>query len=763
VTLGRVSRDAWAWYLIVAVAASGVSLSLGPVEFQAVAGASAAAAVAAGIRWHRPAAAQAWRLVAVAQATASVALTAWALVALVTRRPAPYPTGIDIVYLGSYVIFAAGLALFVRRRAGRSPWEGVLDAGLVTLGLGTLVWVLVADPNLDASGAPPLVLVTALAYPAMDLLLLAMLAWLVFTAGLRTRSLLLLAAAVAVLLAADVLNSALAARGGNANGNNLTLLGWDVSYALLGAAALHPSMAATIEPERRRTRAAVRWRVAVYLCLAVAGPTFTVTSVLAGDRRVEDTLAPLAMAAAISVLLVVRLAQIAGLASDRAEALDRQAAELERSRQALLLAHQRVAAIFRSAPTGMAQLARDRTILAANPALALLLGQPADQLAGQSIEAFVHPDDVPRVRELLRGTLAAQDRRDCEIRLVDGRGNMVWASWVASAVHEEEHGALSAIVVIADRTEARRLEIELRHAQKLEAIGRLAAGVAHELNTPIQFIGDNVDFLGDAATQLLAAATIASEVNARDVNARDINARDINARDINAREVNEGRGTVANALELDYLAGEIPDAVRQTREGVARVTTIVQALKSFAHPAAPGQRPADLNRALTDTLTVARSELRRVDRIVTDLGELPLVTCSAGDLNQVLLNLLINAADAAAETQTPDAPGQITVRSRQAGDQVVIEVSDTGPGIPDELRDRIYEPFFTTKPVGRGTGQGLALARNVIVERHGGTLGYTSIPGQGTTFTITLPVRGRGPRIPQQRQLTAEPAYERQA
>jgi PAS domain S-box-containing protein len=738
VTRGQLSRDAWVWYLVVAVAVSAVSLPLGPVEFQAVAGAAAAVAVAAGIRWHRPAAAQAWRLVAAAQATASVALTAWAVVVLVTHRPAPYPTVIDILYLGSYLIFAAGLALFVRRRAGRSPWEGLLDAGLVTLGLGTLMWVLVAAPNLDASGVPPLVLVTALAYPSMDLLLLAMLAWLVFTAGLRTRSLLLLAAAVVMLLAADVLNSALAAHGGNANGNDLTLLGWDVSYALLGAAALHPSMAATIEQERRRTRAGVRWRVAVYLCLAVAGPAFTVSTVLADARRVQDSMAPLAMAAAISVLLVIRLAQIAGLASDRATALDRQAAELERSQQALLLAHERVAAIFRYAPTGMAKLARDGTILAANPALARLLGQPEDQLAGQNMEAFVHPDDVTRIRELLRDTLDAEDRRDCEIRLVDGQGSMVWASWVASAVHEEERGALSAIVVIADRTEARRLEIELRHAQKLEAIGRLAAGVAHELNTPIQFIGDNVDFLGDAATQLLAAATAGSEVNG-------------------------SRGPAAYTLELDYLAQEIPDAVRQTRDGVSRVATIVRALKSFAHPAAPGEQPADLNQALTDTLTVARSELRRVDRIVTDLGELPPVTCSAGDLNQVLLNLLINAADAAAETQTSDAPGQITVRSRHAGDQVVIEVSDTGPGIPDELRDNIYEPFFTTKPVGRGTGQGLALARNVIVERHGGTLGYTSIPGQGTTFIIKLPVSGRGSPIPRQRQLTAEPARDRQA
>jgi PAS domain S-box-containing protein len=381
----------------------------------------------------------------------------------------------------------------------------------------------------------------------------------------------------------------------------------------------------------------------------------------------------------------------------------------------------------------MAQLAADGTILAANQALADLIGQPAGQLAGQGIGAFVHPDDAAMARSLLSDTLALRERRDGEIRLLDGREGTVWASWVTSAVQGEQAGELSGIVVIADRTEARHLEIELRHAQKLEAVGRLAAGVAHELNTPIQFIGDNVDFLGDAATRLVAAAAVSGD---------------------------GGRAFEADGLELDYLADEIPEAVRQTRDGVQRVATIVQALKSFAHPGTPGQHPADLNQALTDTLTVARSELRHVGRIDTDLGQLPPVTCSVGDLNQVFLNLLVNAADAVAGTQSPDSPGRITVRSRHAGDAVVIEVSDTGPGIPEALRDKVFEPFFTTKPVGRGTGQGLALARNIITDRHDGTITFTSGPGQETTFTVTLPVTGSRPRIPHQPQRPQEPARD---
>jgi PAS domain S-box-containing protein len=737
----RRSRDClWLWFLGVAAATSAASLPTGPVEFEPVLAAVTAAVIVAGIWWHRPAARRAWELVAGAQALVTAALVARVSILVVAHRPAAYATVIDILYLASYLAFAAGLALFVRPRTGRwprtgrSPWEGVLDAGLVTLGLAAVSWALAFDPLLDVSGTPPpLVMVTALAYPSMDLLLLAMLTWLVFTTGLRTRSLMLLAAGFAVLLAADSVNSYLVSHGGDANGNLVTLFGWDLSYALLGAAALHPSMAQTVEQGPARATVISPSRVVVYLCLAVTGPAVTIASVLASHRGTADLLPPLAITAGIAVLMKVRLAQIARLASDRAVALDGQAAELDRSRQALLSAHQRVTAIFESAPIGMTQLARDGTILAANQALVGLLGQPASDLTGQPITAFVHPGDVSSARELLRDTLASRDRLDREIRVIDRQGSIVWASWAASATHGEEHEGLSAIVVIADRTEARRLEVELRHAQKLEAIGRLAAGVAHELNTPIQFIGDNVDFLGDAATELLAAAHVG---NGSPVPA------------------------AVDGLELGYLAREIPEAVRQTRDGVQRVATIVQALKSFAHPGAPGQQPADLNKALADTLTVARSELRHVGRIDTDFGQLPPVTCSVGDLNQVFLNLLINAADAVAGTQGPGAPGQITVRSRLAGDSVVIEISDTGPGILDELRDKVYEPFFTTKPVGRGTGQGLALARNIIADRHGGTIDFTSIPGQGTTFTITLPVNGIRSLIPSQPQRPKEPAHD---
>jgi signal transduction histidine kinase len=196
---------------------------------------------------------------------------------------------------------------------------------------------------------------------------------------------------------------------------------------------------------------------------------------------------------------------------------------------------------------------------------------------------------------------------------------------------------------------------------------------------------------------------------------------------------------------LDYLAGEIPEAVRQTKDGVTRVATIVTALKSFAHRDTPEHQPADINRALTDTLTVARAELRAVGAVRTELTPLPPVVCSIGDLNQVFLNLLINAADAIADDPDRGKPHEIAVCSGVDGDDVVVRISDTGVGIPDSLLDRIFEPFFTTKAVGRGSGQGLALARTIVVDGHHGDIQVDSTPGRGTTFTVRIPLISRRP------------------
>jgi signal transduction histidine kinase len=278
------------------------------------------------------------------------------------------------------------------------------------------------------------------------------------------------------------------------------------------------------------------------------------------------------------------------------------------------------------------------------------------------------------------------------------------------------------------------VEIELRHAQKLEAVGRLAAGVAHEINTPIQFIGDNTRFLYDGFASVTQLVTAYQALRAATTDGA-----------VDSALVREAEAAEAE-VDWAYLMAEIPKAIGQTLEGVDRVATIVRAMKDFAHPQAEEKTPADLNAALRSTLIVARNELKYAAEVETELGELPPVLCYLGDLNQVFLNLLVNAAHAIADKVGGSGEkGCIRVRTAQEEDSVVIAISDTGSGIAEEIRGKIFDPFFTTKEVGRGTGQGLAIARAIVVEKHGGTLDFETEPGHGTTFFIRLPVGGGPP------------------
>jgi signal transduction histidine kinase len=260
------------------------------------------------------------------------------------------------------------------------------------------------------------------------------------------------------------------------------------------------------------------------------------------------------------------------------------------------------------------------------------------------------------------------------------------------------------------------------HGQKLEAIGTLASGVAHELNTPIQYVGDSVTFLVDALGGY--------------------------RRVLDGYRRLLGESAEARALEetedVGYLSEEAPRAGDRSLEGLRRAAAIVAAMKEFSRKDAREQSPADLNRALSNTLEVGRSEYRDWADVDLRLGEIPLVRCYIGEVNQVFLNLIVNAAHAIEDVvKKTGKRGTVTARSMLAGDEVVIEIADTGGGIPPEIRGKIFEPFFTTKRIGRGTGQGLAIARSAIVDKHGGTLTFTSEPGLGTIFRVSLPVHGK--------------------
>ncbi len=284
--------------------------------------------------------------------------------------------------------------------------------------------------------------------------------------------------------------------------------------------------------------------------------------------------------------------------------------------------------------------------------------------------------------------------------------------------------------ILRDITQRKALESQLIQAQKLESIGQLAAGIAHEINTPTQFIGDNLRFLKDAFTDLQPIVDAFA------------------SRPLGDDTLPTGQAGVGHAMspmdpdDVQYLLAEVPNAISQALEGVERVATIVRSMKEFSHPGSDEMQTVDLNRAIESTLTVCRNEWKYVADVVTDLDPvLPPVTCLPGECNQVFLNLIINASHAIAEKLGNDTrkKGTITVGTRNLGDAVEIRIADTGTGIPEENRRKVFDPFFTTKQVGRGTGQGLAIARSVIVDKHGGSLTFESEVGQGTTFVVRLP------------------------
>jgi len=272
-----------------------------------------------------------------------------------------------------------------------------------------------------------------------------------------------------------------------------------------------------------------------------------------------------------------------------------------------------------------------------------------------------------------------------------------------------------------------KIEIELRQAQKLEAVGRLASGIAHEINTPLQFASDSCSFLEAATGDLLQLIAARKEAIATCTSLDDV-----------VTKITEAE----EEIDAEYLIEQIPQAVQRALQGMGRVSSIVKAMKEFAYADHSLPAPADLNRAIQSTLVVARNEYKYVADVETDFGDIPPVTCYLGELNQVVLNLVVNAAHAIEDVvRGSERRGTIRIATRVDGAHAVIAIADDGCGIPRTIIDKIYDPFFTTKEIGKGTGQGLAIARSVVVDRHGGSLAVESEPGRGSTFTIRLPLQ----------------------
>ena len=315
-----------------------------------------------------------------------------------------------------------------------------------------------------------------------------------------------------------------------------------------------------------------------------------------------------------------------------------------------------------------------------------------------------------------------------KIRLAHHSGKEVFLKLTVSPICDDR--GVTYVFMGEDISDRLALEHDLVQAQKLESIGHLAAGIAHEINTPTQFVGDNVRFLADSFSDL---AAVLVQHRALLMSAKS---------GICAPDLIEACEAESRRADLGYLLEEIPKAIAQSTEGIERIASIVRAMKEFAHPGGREKAAVNLNKAIESTVTVARNEWKYVADLHTNLDpSLPPVPCLVGEFNQVVLNMIVNAAHAIADAvKGTGGKGTITICTSRVGDFVEVRIADTGMGIPESIRHMIFDPFFTTKEVGQGTGQGLAIARSVVVNKHGGTIAVDSEVGKGTTFLIRLPL-----------------------
>jgi PAS domain S-box-containing protein len=392
-------------------------------------------------------------------------------------------------------------------------------------------------------------------------------------------------------------------------------------------------------------------------------------------------------------------------------------------------ANAELAAIVESAETAIITHDLDANVLTWNAGAERIYGYSAAEMVGRKLTGTVPADRVGDV-EVINGKIRAGERvAHLETVRLTKNGARVEVMMSVTPIRGRSGVVVGAAHVVWDISEVRRLQRQLTQAQKLESVGQLAAGIAHEINTPIQYIGDNAEFLAGAfrdMSRLLAPhAEIVSALR-----------NSANA------ELADRLDRIQNEADVDYLREEVPRAIGQLSEGVQQVARIVRAMKEFSHPGSADMVVLDINRAIESTILISKNEWKYVADMITDFDpELHSVPCLAGEFNQVVLNLIMNAAHAISDAvKTTGRKGEIRVSTRRNEPWAEIRVRDTGTGIPEAIQSKVFDPFFTTKEVGKGTGQGLSIAHAVIVKKHGGTLSFETECGTGTTFLVQLPL-----------------------
>ena len=402
-----------------------------------------------------------------------------------------------------------------------------------------------------------------------------------------------------------------------------------------------------------------------------------------------------------------------------AESEAHQSASVERRNLADALAHERnlLRTMIDLIPAFIYAKDENSRFTACNKLVANRMGVTPHDLIGKSDFDFFPREMAEKFfadeQALLKSGKALIDHEELAFDKLSGMNRVILTSKVP--LHDRDGQVIGVVGTGFDITERKAAEERLASSDRLESIGRLAAGVAHEINTPIQYLSDSVTFIREGVTELLQYIDSLHAQMAPE-----------------KREENE---------DVEYLREELPPALTRVADGLTRIAEIVRSMKDFSHADQREMGQVDLNRAIASTLVVARSEYKDFADLETDFQPLPVITCHGGQINQVVLNLVVNSAHAIADqVKGTGERGKIKVATRVDGDHVVISIADTGGGIPEAIRARIFDPFFTTKAVGRGTGQGLSISRNVV-KSHGGTLEFETEIGTGTTFHVRLPVR----------------------
>ncbi len=366
----------------------------------------------------------------------------------------------------------------------------------------------------------------------------------------------------------------------------------------------------------------------------------------------------------------------------------------------------------------------------ANKQAEILIGRKKEKIVKMQLEDLFSGESAEQCIRLKEGSSSHTNEIIEDIYLLHDRGKEIPVTVTVSQAKLSDKTILQ--YVFRDITQRKQMEIQLGHAQKMESIGQLAAGIAHEMNTPLQFISNNTSFLRESFGYLIdvlndynqLAGQLKNETSSMEM-----------VKKINAKIIEK---------DLDFLIDEIPEAIDQSLEGIGRVNKIVQAMKEFSHPGMDEEKPNDLNKAIETTLNISQSEWKYVANIETSLDpELPLVPCCINDFNQSVLNIIVNASQAIKDSLESERnqKGTINIVTRQKGKWAETIIKDSGTGIPEEIRAKVFDPFFTTKEVGQGTGQGLALAYNMIVKKHNGEISMDTELGEGTTFMIRLPLQ----------------------